>query len=72
MATVSFALGYRKWIQLTNHKAEKYIIYANGETCQWMREKQEWKNKTTYFNILNERVINTIVASQLIQQSHWC
>lgn len=33
MEIVIFALGYRRWMQLYNHMAEKYIIYANKETC---------------------------------------
>lgn len=70
MTTVIFALGYRRWIQVITHKAEKYIIYANRKTCQQRREKQKWKNKTTTFNILNEKVDNTIMASWLIQHSH--
>lgn len=70
MATVIFAHRYRRWIQVITHKAEKYIFYANRETCQWKREKQKLKNKTTYFNILNETVTNTIMASWLIQHSH--
>lgn len=70
IATVIFALGYRRWLQVITHKAEKYIIYANRETCQRKREKQKLKNKTTYFNILNETVTNTIMASWLIQHSH--
>lgn len=69
MATVIFALGYRRWIQLINHKAEKGITYANRETFQWMREKQKWKNKTMYLNILNETVADTITASRVVQQS---
>lgn len=70
MATVIFVLGYRWWIQLINHKAEKCVFYANRETCQWLREKQKWKNKTMYFNILHETVTDTIAASGLVEQSH--